>query len=585
MSSVRRKILSVTAVSLLVAGFVLEVFAIGYFKKALVANTLVGDELKLSLIAGNLDSFLSWQKTYAANLAADNAVQKCITDYGHASKLQKTRNVLAALNSLLEHKGIMGWVGVGVALDETTYFATAPPAVDDAYFPQVPLLARQPGAEVSVFTAPYYSEAASSRVVGYSVPVNSVRNIRTVQAQLVFEINYDRLRAIIPDNIHENFDGLYIVNTDNQIIYGYEEGDNALVKSIDFSQRPASYQDEDAFVTILYCDNADWAVMCYQNHSTVYQPINEQLFWVSLLFALPVLAAFSILVYLIIGRVLAPISAISDTMTKVMETRDTGTRLSIHTNDEFEKMAGNFNAMLSELEQSMQERLALEQTKSETEFALLIAQMNPHFIYNALNNISALIQMGRAGDARRMSSSLVDLLMNTIKMNDGQAIDTVEDEVKIAREYLRIQEIRYAGLFDTVWEVDPALLKKQMPKMVLQPLIENAIIHGLQPSGQHGSLRVAVKDAGGSGLCVQVANSGTRISPEILDRINRGEELPHDREQSTQVGISNINKRIRFLFGEGYGVSAGLVEGETVVTVLLPLLGREQGEEEQAHFN
>lgn len=239
--------------------------------------------------------------------------------------------------------------------------------------------------------------------------------------------------------------------------------------------------------------------------------------------------------------------------------------------DEIGELGMSFNRLLDRLALLMEEKYRSEMTIKDTEIRLkeyelnyLQAQINPHFLYNTLKTVQYMVY---SGDPR--AERMVKLLIALFKMGvaRGERVVRVEDELRHVSTYLEIQGIRFAGRFESTIDVESAALDLPILKLTLQPIVENAIQHGLEISERKGSLAIVGRIEGGT-LRLEVRDTGAGMRPELLERL-RGEL--RDVVDTAGVGLANVNARLRLYYGEPYGLAISSVLGEgTVVTISLP---------------
>jgi len=226
-------------------------------------------------------------------------------------------------------------------------------------------------------------------------------------------------------------------------------------------------------------------------------------------------------------------------------------------NKGFDEMAGRINAL-------MNKQIEDQNSLHRAELELLQAQINPHFLYNTLDSIAILAESDRGEDVVNMVTSLSSFFRNSL--NKGQDIITLQAERTQVTSYLEIQHIRYSDILNYEIHIPDELLDCMVPKLILQPLVENALYHGVKNRRGMGTI-VITGEAVGSDLLLKVQDNGAGMHPEQVRALQAG--LYEDRH--TGLGLVNVHKRIRLYCGEGYGLSfeSELGRGSTV-SVLLP---------------
>ncbi|NMA08880.1 MAG: histidine kinase [Clostridiales bacterium] len=198
-------------------------------------------------------------------------------------------------------------------------------------------------------------------------------------------------------------------------------------------------------------------------------------------------------------------------------------------------------------------------TLNDTQLVMLQNQINPHFIYNTLDMINWSIceKLGEDSDASAMITTLAALLR--VSLSRASYLVSVAEEIEHTRLYLDLMQRRFSdGRLHIAWDVDESLLTCRMPKLTLQPLIENAINHGLRPHRYHGTLRIRIASEGET-LLISVEDDGVGMNEAAVDALNRtlDMETPDEDDVRPHVGLRNIHQRIRLLWaslGDVYGI-------------------------------
>ncbi len=197
---------------------------------------------------------------------------------------------------------------------------------------------------------------------------------------------------------------------------------------------------------------------------------------------------------------------------------------------------------LSQLISTQMEVSRIEQLKEMTrkaEFTALQSKINPHFLFNALNAISSLIRI-RPQQARQLIANLADYLR--YNLNKGDTLIDIQEELQQVRDYVAIEQARFGDKLEVVFEVDDVHI--QVPSLLLQPLVENAILHGIQPRSAPGRVTIEVKQLAG-GIRVAVRDTGYGISQAVIDGVAAG------RVESRSIGLMNVHQRVKLLYGDG----------------------------------
>ncbi|WP_165972252.1 cache domain-containing sensor histidine kinase [Paenibacillus piri] len=247
----------------------------------------------------------------------------------------------------------------------------------------------------------------------------------------------------------------------------------------------------------------------------------------------------------------------------------------IRSSDEVGQLSEMFTSMMSRLQDSMNETQARERQKREAEYKALQAQINPHFLYNTLNTIKYLARIQHARNIEEISESLIEIMRFAI--DSSREMITIREELEQVNRYISIQKFKFLDRLTVVADTEETVLDCLIPKLTLQPVVENALHHGLGGSTAQGTVRIRIYGEGRERVKLDVTDNGTGISEEqIADILNNepGNGAGTDAVQSRSnagIGLKNVNERIKFAFGDKYGLSLYSQPGEfTTVELTLP---------------
>lgn len=263
-------------------------------------------------------------------------------------------------------------------------------------------------------------------------------------------------------------------------------------------------------------------------------------------------------------RLTKPIKRLESLMKKV-EKGDFDIRVEVERADEIGKLSRSFNLMIGKIKDLMGQIVQEQEMKRISELKAMQAQIHPHFLYNTLDSIIWMAEMGKMAEVVKMTTALAKLFRASI--SKGEELVPIETELEHIQNYLTIQNIRYKNKFTHAIEVDPDIYACKTLKIVLQPLVENAIYHGLKQQAVLGHIRITGKREAGT-IVLQVIDDGVGMTEEQVRALTASFRLG---DGGKGVGLPNVNHRIRLYFGEGYGleIESELEEG-TTVTLKIP---------------
>lgn len=236
----------------------------------------------------------------------------------------------------------------------------------------------------------------------------------------------------------------------------------------------------------------------------------------------------------------------------------------------FNEMAARLNYLINTVNQLEREKQEELLRSTRLELTALQAQINPHFIYNALETISMMAELNDDEDTQQMSVALGKLLRISVRENP---VVTLKEELEHVQSYLLIHKKRFGENFEISLQIDEELKKCKVPKLILQPLIENSIHHGLTVTNQNAEIKIKGY-RNGNDVILEVSDNGTGMDEEILYRLRAAIQSKRGEEQGEHgIGLNNVNQRIRLRYpGEKYGLRIESVPNAgTTVFVVLPM--------------
>lgn len=271
-------------------------------------------------------------------------------------------------------------------------------------------------------------------------------------------------------------------------------------------------------------------------------------------------------------RFTKPIQVIKEAMTE-FDGNNFDRTIDLHTNTELDEIGHSYNKMLDNIRRLLDEIKDQERELRRTELNMLISQINPHFLYNTLDTIYMLARINKEETTMRMIQALSKYLR--LSLNKGSDIVSVDDELENVKSYMEIQQIRNQSLF--TYEIDCQVDAAQtyVLKLILQPLVENAVKYGFQDIFEGGVIRIAVKKEDGA-LYLSVANNGTSIEQSMMDKINHMNELTVSElkecfpDKKHGYGVVNILTRLRLKYGDGAAFYCEAEADGTTCTIKIP---------------
>lgn len=264
-----------------------------------------------------------------------------------------------------------------------------------------------------------------------------------------------------------------------------------------------------------------------------------------------------------------PVKKLQERMIRISEgdfSRDSST--------EWEHELGDIGKNINDLSENvlslMNQRIEDERQKKDYEYKMLQSQINPHFLYNTLNSIKWMATIQNAPGIAEMTTSLSKLLKDISK--GTTTLISLEHELSLIRDYFTIQQYRYGGAVTMEIHVeDESLLSCRILKFTLQPIVENAIFHGIEPKGSQGHITISVCRDENRDVRIDVTDDGIGMPPDVAAGLLEGCPPTGSSSFFKEIGISNVHKRLQYEFGSRYGLTITSRPGEfTIVSILLP---------------
>ena len=237
--------------------------------------------------------------------------------------------------------------------------------------------------------------------------------------------------------------------------------------------------------------------------------------------------------------------------------------------DEIAEVTSNYNSMLYDIRELLENIKSKEKQKRAAELKALQAQINPHFLSNTLNTAKWLAGVQNAANIEKLLTALIDLLHASI--GKGHELIRLGEEIEYLRNYIAIQEFRYSDKFQVRFEIQEEALDSKILKFLLQPLVENSIIHGIEPMEGRGLIVVKAVITDGY-LMIRITDNGVGIPAEVLQKILSEDSRP-SKSSFSGIGVSNVEERIKLFFGEPYGIHIESVPYLfTTIEIMLPAM-------------
>lgn len=308
-------------------------------------------------------------------------------------------------------------------------------------------------------------------------------------------------------------------------------------------------QQADGYLFMHTLADSRWIFAAYSSGFTLLKNFGGTLLLSVGIFLLLILAVVALMIPLI-NRFTDPIKTLHRQM-QLAAAGNLSIRSDIRTNDEIEELSRSFNSMLQELNGYIGRLLEKEKTEQRMKYSLLISEIDPHFIYNTMNTVNYLARKERYEDIIRINSALIGILQDRLRIGSIEVFDTLSQEVDVVRQYMLIQQYRFHNDVQLALDIPDDALQSQVPKNVLQPLVENALLHGfIDDDGDPIRGRIDIRaHTTERGLVLEVTDNGKGMPESKMDELNGNHVTEKDRGR--HIGIQNIKDRLAYLYGTG----------------------------------
>ncbi|WP_083609550.1 sensor histidine kinase [Paenibacillus sp. P3E] len=337
-----------------------------------------------------------------------------------------------------------------------------------------------------------------------------------------------------------------------------------------------SYLDESTgekrFITVRTLAQTGWKIVgvaYYDEIVTTKRDLNHFLIWFLGFVILGVIVLSIFLSWLIAS----PIRKLERTV-KLVGEGDLNTPIDVSGAYEVEQLSRRFNMMLQRIRQLMDQIIYEQETKRKGELEVLQSQINPHFLYNTLNSVIRLAERGKTDEVVTMIQSLSKFFR--ISLSKGKNMITMQEELDHIRHYLVIQSFRFKNKFRYEIKAQDEVLTYQTIKLILQPIVENALYHGIEMMPDEGLITITAELQEGM-IVIRISDNGLGMNQETLKTILSGGKT----SGGSGVGVRNVNERIGLVYGREYGLTfESEIEEGTTVTVIFPAVRAQEGPEE-----
>lgn len=388
----------------------------------------------------------------------------------------------------------------------------------------------------------------------------------------VLDISYESLHKLFTSSSIRVGDKAVIVNQDGKILFQYplQADYTAILEKYPevigtSTQIEGKMYKQDVIIVSEKIPVADWSIVRFVNKDSATKMFNDviEIMTVTMIFVACISLGYAMFMT---RTIIKPVKELMGVCTKV-EAGDFDAHVEVNRKDEFGELGDTFNRMLLQINKLFDQERANQKRKAELEYQVLEAQINPHFLYNTLDSIKWLAIMQGVDNIGEMSTALINLLQYNLGKTEGETI--LRDEVESVRNYIVIQKYRYSDIFEFTTSIDEEAANCRVLRFILQPLVENSIIHGFGEERVNYRVHIAARIYDDK-LHIKVIDNGAGMDHESTKLLNQNEKKG---SRFSKIGVNNIRERLKLHFGD----EAKLVfDSEpniaTIAEIILPMI-------------
>lgn len=481
-------------------------------------------------------------------------------------------NSLRFIMDIIATKSYINAIGIYSNNGQIPYFITTDTSVFQQELPELmqtdlyrnaflakgaPIWRNMDKEDASLFTRNISDRLIMARVIFNYVTVRPI-------GYLVIGINTQYVADMCKKSLRSPEDGIVVVYRDEVLI---TEG----TVPQGFTENVLQHKDDNALqvnnASIILGHNAqDDLRVYYLLSDSAMQEKQISLLAITLVITIGVLFVLLPISSLAVRGIVKPIRELLDSMHK-FKNGDFNQRVDCEAKDEMGELTQHYNSMVQNIKELIDTNYTSKIREHQSELMALQAQINPHFLYNTLDSIFWKAQEDGSKAAAKMIYALSRIFR--LSLNRGQGLTTLRCEAELLEHYLEIQKERFSGKLRVTLDITPEAAECKLPKLILQPFVENAIIHGIERSEQGGEVTVrAWREA--EKLCISISDTGEGMSEEqiqkLLEKLDNG-----DNSSLGGYAIYNVNERLKLIYGETFTLKISSIQGiGTKVDITIP---------------
>ena len=580
--SIQSVIFAVLSVLLLGAVIIITVISLSYTRQSVFENSSLYTQTIIQQMNQNIDSYIDYMENTSYLVSSNEDVQKYL--FGDTADPEARDRILSQFETILDSRSDI--LNLGIIAENGRMLINNGQRLtnqDLDIHSQEWYTNALEGRESVYLTSSHVQHIISGERPWVITLSRGIRNKEMGTGQekegvFFIDLNYSAISELCDQSMVGNQGYAFIVDADGNIVYHPQQQQlyNELqTENIDLVMNAGSdivtWGDgiNKKMYSISRSEKTGWTVVdCVRVEELLRRSNEAQSIYVLVAIGLMAVALF--FSRFVAKSITLPIQRLCDSMERVQEGDFSVSDIVVDSENEIGSLTKSFNVMTQRIHELMAQNIREQEAKRKSELKALQSQINPHFLYNTLDSIIWMAEGKKNEEVVLMTASLARLLRQSISNEDE--LVSIGQEIEYARGYLTIQKMRYKDKLEFWIEVEPSILNIRLIKLVLQPVIENAIYHGLKYKESRGLLLVKGFMKNGNAV-LQVIDDGVGMDQETLDHIYERHKVDY---HSNGVGIYNVQKRLQLYYGNEYGIVYESKPGEgTTATITIP--GQQEG--------
>ena len=580
--SIQSVIFAVLSVLLLGAVIIITVISLSYTRQSVFENSSLYTQTIIQQMNQNIDSYIDYMENTSYLVSSNEDVQKYL--FGDTADPEARDRILSQFETILDSRSDI--LNLGIIAENGRMLINNGQRLtnqDLDIHSQEWYTNALEGRESVYLTSSHVQHIISGERPWVITLSRGIRNKEMGTGQekegvFFIDLNYSAISELCDQSMVGNQGYAFIVDADGNIVYHPQQQQlyNELqTENIDLVMNAGSdivtWGDgiNKKMYSISRSEKTGWTVVdCVRVEELLRRSNEAQSIYVLVAIGLMAVALF--FSRFVAKSITLPIQRLCDSMERVQEGDFSVSDIVVDSENEIGSLTKSFNVMTQRIHELMAQNIREQEAKRKSELKALQSQINPHFLYNTLDSIIWMAEGKKNEEVVLMTASLARLLRQSISNEDE--LVSIGQEIEYARGYLTIQKMRYKDKLEFRIEVEPSILNIRLIKLVLQPVIENAIYHGLKYKESRGLLLVKGFMKNGNAV-LQVIDDGVGMDQETLDHIYERHKVDY---HSNGVGIYNVQKRLQLYYGNEYGIVYESKPGEgTTATITIP--GQQEG--------